>query len=119
MKCRKMMLGMSVGISVLLFTSSFSLAMEPGKLLMETVDKGPQFSKNLPVRNGKDTGTQASVMERDFNRFNFEEMLKGRWVSTGRNVRLRKKEFVELFTNILKDAYIGKTDTYNGEKSFF
>jgi len=27
-----------------------------------------------------------------------------------------KKEFVELFTNILKDAYIGKTDTYNGEK---
>jgi phospholipid transport system substrate-binding protein len=30
-----------------------------------------------------------------------------------------KKEFVELFTNIMKDAYIGKTDTYSGEKIVF
>lgn len=26
---------------------------------------------------------------------------------------------MELFTNILKDAYIGKTDTYSGEKIVF
>jgi len=58
MKCRKMMLGMSVGISVLLFTSSFSLAMEPGKLLMETVDKGLTVLKEPSL-----SGTE------DFNRF--------------------------------------------------
>ena len=31
----------------------------------------------------------------------------------------KKREFVELFTNIMKDAYIGKTDTYSGEKIVF
>ena len=27
-----------------------------------------------------------------------------------------KKAFVELFTEILKESYVGKTDTYSGEK---
>ena len=49
--------------------------------------------------------------------FNFEEMSKR---ALGQHWKSRtpeeKKEFVELFTNIMKDAYIGKTDTYSGEK---
>ena len=118
MKCRKMMLGMSVGISVLLFTSSFSLAMEPGKLLMETVDKGLTVLKEPSLSGTEKTQERRQALWKEISCvFNFEEMSKR---ALGQHWKKRspeeKKEFVELFTNILKDAYIGKTDTYNGEK---
>ena len=118
MKCRKMMLGMSVGISVLLFTSSFSLAMEPGKLLMETVDKGLTVLKEPALSGTEKTQERRQALQKEISCvFNFEEMSKR---ALGQHWKKRspeeKKEFVELFTNILKDAYIGKTDTYNGEK---
>ena len=118
MKCRKMMLGMSVGISVLLFTSSFSLAMEPGKLLMETVDKGLTVLKEPALSGTEKTQERRQALWKEISIvFNFEEMSKR---ALGQHWKKRspeeKKEFVELFTNILKDAYIGKTDTYNGEK---
>ena len=118
MKCRKMMLGMSVGISVLLFTSSFSLAMEPGKLLMETVDKGLTVLKDPSLKGDEKTQERRQALWKEISIvFNFEEMSKR---ALGQHWKKRspeeKKEFVELFTNILKDAYIGKTDTYNGEK---
>jgi len=118
MKCRKMMLGMSVGISVLLFTSSFSLAMEPGKLLMETVDKGLTVLKEPSLSGTEKTQERRQALWKEISIvFNFEEMSKR---ALGQHWKKRspeeKKEFVELFTNILKDAYIGKTDTYNGEK---
>ncbi len=118
MKCRKMMLGIGVGMCVLLFTSAFSLAIEPGKLLMETVDKGFIVLKNPSLGGVEKTQERRQALWKEISFvFNFEEMSKR---ALGQHWKKRsseeKKEFVELFTNILKDAYIGKTDTYNGEK---
>ena len=57
-------------------------------------------------------------MERNFSPFLIlTKCPKGPLASTGKSrTPEEKKEFVELFTTIMKDAYIGKTDTYSGEK---
>lgn len=99
-------------------TPSLLRAEEPGKLLMETIDKGLTVLKD-PSLKGEDKALERR--QRLWNEispiFSFEEMSKR---ALGQHWKKRtpeeKKEFVELFTNILKDSYIGKTDTYSGEK---
>ena len=118
MKHRKTIFAMFVGILFIICIPAFLCAEEPGKLLMETIDKGLTVLKD-PSMKGEDKAlerrqrlwTEISPV------FSFEEMSKR---ALGQYWKIRtpeeKKEFVKLFTNILKDSYIGKTDTYSGEK---
>ncbi len=116
---------MSVGFASVFAVTSMSAVVRaaetPGKLVMETIDRGLSVLKEpslkgeekKPERRQRLWGEIAPI-------FNFEEMSKR---ALGQHWKGRtpeeKKEFVELFTTILKDAYIGKTDTYSGEKIVF
>lgn len=113
---------MSVGFASVFVVTSMSAVVRaaetPGKLVMETIDRGLSVLKDpslkgeekKPERRQRLWGEIAPI-------FNFEEMSK-RALSQCWKKRTpqEKTEFVELFTNILKDSYIGKTDTYTGEK---
>lgn len=100
------------------FGSSILFAGDLGKLVMETIDKGLVVLKEPSLKgNDKVNERRQKLWETISPIFNFEEMSKR---ALGQHWKKRsdeeKKEFVGLFTNILKDAYIGKTDAYSGEK---
>ena len=100
------------------FGNSILFAGDPGKLVMDTIDKGLVVLKEPSLKgNDKVNERRQKLWETISHIFNFEEMSKR---ALGQHWKKRsdeeKKEFVGLFTNILKDAYIGKTDAYSGEK---
>lgn len=118
MKYRKIIFVIFVGILFLTSASTFLFAGEPQKIIMETIDKGFAVLKEPSLKGDDKTEERRKRLWAEISPiFNFEEMSKR---ALGQHWSKRspeeKKEFVELFTNILKDAYIGKTDTYSGEK---
>ncbi len=112
-----------IGILVFFLTSvpAFLWAEEPGKLIMETIDRGLTILKNPSLKGDEKLLERRQKLWAEISPiFHFEEMSRralGQYWK-GRSPD-EKKEFIELFTNILKDAYIGKTDTYSGEKILF
>lgn len=121
MKNRKILFAVLAGLFLLMSRSSFLRADEPGKLVMKTIDSGLTVLKE-PSLKGPDKVEERrqKLWEEISFIFDFEEMSKR---ALGQHWKKRtpeeKAEFVGLFTNILKDAYIGKTDTYSGEKIVF
>lgn len=118
MNYRKITSALGISMLSLAVISPLLWAGEPGKLLMETIDKGFAILKDPSLKgDGKTQERRQKLGEEIYPIFNFEEMSKR---SLGQHWKSRtpeeKREFVELFTNIMKDAYIGKTDTYSGEK---
>lgn len=118
MNYRKITSALCIGMLSLAVTSPLLWAVEPGKLLMETIDKGFAILKDPSLKGDEKVQERRQRLWEEISPiFNFEEMSKRalglHW--KGRTSE-EKKEFVVLFTNIMKDAYIGKTDTYSGEK---
>ena len=118
MKYRKIISAIGIGVFSLTCMSPLLWAGEPGKLLMETIDKGLTILKDPSLKGDEKVQERRQRLWEEISPiFNFEEMSKRslgqHWKS---HTPEEKKEFVELFTNILKDSYIGKTDTYSGEK---
>lgn len=118
MNYRKITSALCIGMLSLAVTSPLLWAGEPGKLLMETIDKGFAILKDPSLKGDEKVQERRQKLWEEISPiFNFEEMSKR---ALGQHWKSRtpeeKKEFVALFTNIMKDAYIGKTDTYSGEK---
>ena len=118
MNYRKITSALGIGMLSLAFISPLLWAGEPGKLLMETIDKGFAILKDTSLKGEEKVQERRQMLWKEISPiFNFDEMSKR---ALGQHWKSRtpeeKKEFVELFTNIMKDAYIGKTDTYSGEK---
>ena len=118
MKYRNIISAICIGTFSLTCMSPFLWAGEPGKLLMETIDKGLVVLKDPSLKGDEKIQERRQKLWKEISPvFNFEEMSKR---ALGQHWKNRtpdeRKEFVELFTNIMKDAYIGKTDTYSGEK---
>ena len=118
MNYRKITSALGIGMLSLAVISPLLWAGEPGKLLMETIDKGFAILKDTSLKGEEKVQERRQMLWKEISPiFNFDEMSK-RALGQQLNSRIseEKKEFVELFTNIMKDAYIGKTDTYSGEK---
>ena len=118
MNYRKITSAIGIGMLSLAFISPLLWAGEPGKLLTEKIDKGFAILKDPSLKSDEKVQERRQKLWEEISPiFNFEEMSKR---ALGQHWKSRtpeeKKEFVELFTNIMKDAYIGKTDTYSGEK---
>jgi phospholipid transport system substrate-binding protein len=119
MKYSKIMLVIFIGVFFWAGMSPFAWAEEsPGKLVMESIDRGLAVLKEPSLSGAENVQERRQRLWEEISPvFNFEEMSKralgAQWKKRSPE---EKKEFVELFTNILKDTYIGKTDTYSGEK---
>jgi phospholipid transport system substrate-binding protein len=107
-----------IGIFLIMFTSTFLWAGEPGELVMKTIDKGLAIFKDPSLSGKEKLGERKQKLWEELSPiFNFGEMSK-RALGKHWNERSdeEKQEFVELFTSVLNDSYIGKTDGYSGEK---
>lgn len=94
---------------------------EPGKTITSAIDKGLAILKDPSLQGEKMVQERRLKLWQELSPlFHFEEMAKRalsqHWKKCSPE---EKQEFVELFTNILKDTYIGKTDTYSGEKIIY
>lgn len=122
MNYRKRISAVCFGIVVLAFMHTFLWAAEePGSLVMKTIDKGLTVLKEPSLKGPEKVQERRQKLWQEISFiFNFEEMSK-RALSQHWKKRTpdEKREFVQLFTDIMKDAYIGKTDTYSGEKIVF
>ncbi len=121
MKYRKIIFKMFFGVFFLTFTSSFLWAGEPGDLIMKTIDKGLTVLKDPSLQGKEMADKRKQKLWKELSpMFNFEEMSKR---VLGKYWRKRspeeKKEFVGIFTETLKDTYIGETDSYSGEKVIY
>ncbi|GJQ58998.1 MAG: ABC transporter substrate-binding protein [Candidatus Scalindua sp. AMX11] len=102
-------------------TSTFLWAGEAGDLVKQTIENGLRIIKD-PALAGKDKTSERRkrLWEEIGPIFNMEEMAKR---ALGRHWRERtteeRKEYVELFTELIKNSYLEKTDTYSGEKVEF
>ena len=106
-----------------LFAAGSSLASNesPGEIIVATIDQG------LKILNDPDLQSMDRIAERrqkiwDIVKtvFDFEETSKralGRhWIPLSLD---EKKEFTDAFIKILKNLYLGKTDSYQGQKIEF
>ncbi len=103
-----------IGIFILTFTSTPLWSGEPGELVKSVI------LKDISLKDGEITKERKLKLWEKFSpSFNFEEMAKK---AIGKYWRERsheeKREFVELFTNNIKSAYIRKTGPRFGEKIF-
>ncbi|MFQ5712703.1 MAG: phospholipid-binding protein MlaC [Candidatus Scalinduaceae bacterium] len=107
-----------VSIFLLIFMPSFLWAEEPGKIIMETVDRGLAILKDPSLQGEKKTEDYRQKLWEEISPiFNFEEMSKRALARHWRKLSPEEKsEFVKLFTDHLRSAYIGKAFTYSGEK---
>jgi phospholipid transport system substrate-binding protein len=122
MKYRKFISLACIGVFFLSFMAvSVRAQGVPGKLLMDTIDKGLAILKDPAWKGENKVLERRQKLWQEISPvFNFEEMSKRALAQYWKQrTTEEKKEFVELFTVILKDAYIGKTDTYSGEKVVF
>ncbi len=119
MNYRKIFFGVC-GVTFFLTSMSAFLwaAEDPGKFVMKTIDSGLAILKDPSLKGPEKTQERRQKLWEEISFiFNFEEMSKRalgqHWKKSTPG---EKTEFVELFTDVLKDSYIGKTDTYSGEK---
>ena len=114
MRYRKIAFKIFIGIFILTFTSTPLWSGEPGELVKSVI------LKDISLKDGEITKERKlKLWEKISSSFNFEEMAKK---AIGKYWRERsheeKREFVELFTNNIKSAYIRKTGPRFGEKIF-
>lgn len=93
----------------------------PGELVVSTIDKGLQVLKDplfqapsqYPERRAKLWKLLEPV-------FDFQEIAKRvmgpHWAGLTED---QKQSFIHIFTEIMKDSYLGKTDSYSGERIVF
>ncbi len=112
MRYRRIAFKIFIGIFSLTLTSTPLWSGEPGELVKSVI------LKDISLKDGEITKERKlKLWEKISPSFNFEEMAKK---AMGKYWRERsheeKKEFVELFANNIKSAYIRKTGPRFGEK---
>lgn len=107
----------------LLLPLSLSLAgdLGPGETVVQTIDQGIQILEDPTLQGfGKFQERKKKLWDILAPVFNFKETsrraLGHHW--KGRTDEERR-EFISVFTQILRDIYLGKTDTYSGGKFIY
>ena len=112
MRFRKIAFKIFIGIFFLTFTSTPLWSGEPGEVVKEVILKDASLKEAESTKERKQ-----KLWEEISPSFNFEEMAKkamGKYWRERSNEK--KKEFVELFANNIKSAYIRKTGPRFGER---
>lgn len=106
---------------IILLTFAFSSSLwaeSPGQIIVERIDKGLAVLRDPALQDAeKISERKRKLWEVLAPIFNFEEISRR---ALGRHWKGRtteeKKEFTAVFTNILKNTYLRKTDSYANEK---
>jgi phospholipid transport system substrate-binding protein len=112
MKYRRVILEIFLGVFLLMFTSTLLWSGEPGDLVKKVI------LEDISLKGGEDTKEHKQKLWREISHsFDFEEMAKR---AMGKYWRKRsseeRREFVELFANNIKGAYMRRIGPRFGEK---
>jgi phospholipid transport system substrate-binding protein len=112
MRYRKIAFKIFMGIFFLAFTSTPLWSGEPGEVVKEVI------LKDISLKDGEDTNERKHKLWDEISlSFNFEEMAKrAMWIYWKKRSPDEKREFVEIFANNIKAAYIRKSGSRFGEK---
>lgn len=111
----------AAGILIIAFLTmgvSFALAEDPGEIVVETIDKGIKILSD-PELQGMDhfKERRQKLWNVVKSVFDFQETSKralGRhWIPLSDEQR---KEFTDAFVEVVRNIYLGKTDSYQGQK---
>ncbi len=118
MCCKRIIFVIFAGIFILMSKPVFLWAEEPGKLIMRAIEKSLSIREEVSVDGKVDKQMcEIRLWEEISPLFNLEEASKRALGRHWRNLtHEEKKEFVELFTDIIKEAYLGQACTSTGEK---
>jgi phospholipid transport system substrate-binding protein len=121
MKGQKIVLVILIGVVIGVLKSSLLWAESPKELVKETTDRVLNIMRDSSLKGPeKAQERRQRIWEEISVVFDFEEISKR---ALGRHWRKRspeeKKEFVDLFSYILQDSYIGKVDAYSDEEIVF
>jgi len=110
-----------VGMLMLAGTASTAAAGDPMELVKSTSDRIIAILQNPNYANGKlHDERRAKIREVVFDVFDFREMAQR---TLARNWRDRtekeKKEFTELFSDLLERSYINRIEGYSGQKIIY
>lgn len=105
-------------LSLLLVIPAVSMAATPTETVKATVDKVVQVLNDQSLKGpAREKERRAKIRAAVLNVFDFKEMAKR---SLGLNWKNRsegeRKEFVDLFSDLLERSYINKIESYSGEK---
>jgi phospholipid transport system substrate-binding protein len=112
MKFRRIIFEIFLGIFLLMFTSTLLWSGEPGDIVKKLI------LKDISLKDGEETKERRQKIWGEISpSFDFEEMAKGAMDKYWRErSHEEKKEFIELFANNIKGAYMRKTGSRFGEK---
>lgn len=121
MRYKKIVFKLFIGLFFISLVSNSIRAGEPGvtgKKIMDYIERGLNILKDPSLSGPEKLEDRKLKLWGEISPiFNFNEMSKrslGRYWNE-RNVQ-EQNEFANLFTVVLKEGYIGKTDSYSGEK---
>jgi len=109
---------LAVGLGILLLMQPvLAAAAEPGDQVRQTVDKLLAILKDPQLKGERSKNERREKLkEVIYQRFDFTEMARR---SLGAEWRRRspeeQKEFVQLFTDVLEQAYLDQIESYSGE----
>jgi len=117
-RCRGLMGAVALVLAYLLVSGSSLQAASPEELIKDTTDRVLNILNDASLKGpDKKEIRRKKIWNEISSVFDFEEMSKR---ALGRHWRKRtpeeRKEFVDLFSFILQDSYIGKIDNYSDEK---
>ncbi len=112
MKYRKIVFGVFGSILFITFTSTLLWSGEPGDFVKDVI------LKDISLKNGEETKERRQKIWREISHsFDFEEITKYAmgmyWMECSPE---EKREFIELFANHVKGAYMRRTGPRFGEK---
>lgn len=112
MKIRKIVFGIFVSIFLMMSSSTFLWSGEPGELVKEIIITDSSLDKTGNIQEQR-----LKQWEKISHAFNFEWMSRKVIYIYWNNLSTKEKsEFVELFKNTLKNAYLKSTSPRFGDK---
>lgn len=103
---------------LVLISFSSALADSPTAEIKATVDRGIKILTDPNLRAEAHRNERRKLLREVISaRFDFREMARRSLGPAWRNLTPEKQgEFVRLFTDLLEKAYVGRMESYNGEK---
>jgi phospholipid transport system substrate-binding protein len=113
--------GVALLLAIALCVPAVATGGEPTEQIRGAIDRGLAIVQRADLQGDAKKAQRRGLLRKElFPHFNFEEMsrrsLGGHWKN---RTPQERQEFVNLFTDLLENAYAGKIEGYRGEKIRF
>lgn len=118
---RKWVGGIALPLAIAMFLPAAAMGGEPTEQIRWAIDRGLAIVQRADLQGDAKKAERRSLLRKDlFPCFNFDEMARrSLGVHWKNRTPQERQEFVNLFKDLLENAYAGKIEGYRGEKVRF